>query len=90
MYFSGQAKPAAWLSLLLRALRLASPEARRAAAAAAQVQPLPGERRRELGEVFVQAGLSYRRRSVSNFLRKAFTVEVNGALRSTEDGDQGT
>lgn len=38
-YFAGQAKPAAWLDVLLRALRLVSPEARGAAAAAAQVPP---------------------------------------------------
>lgn len=50
MYFSGQAKPAAWLSVLLRALRLVSPDARRAAAAAAQVQPFAGGRRNELGK----------------------------------------
>ena len=57
VYFSGQAKPAAWLSVLLRALRLVSPDARRAAAAAAQVQPFAGGRRKLLGRG-VRAGWS--------------------------------
>ena len=36
-YFSPQAKPAAWMAMLLKALRLVPPETRAAAAAAAQV-----------------------------------------------------
>lgn len=47
-FFSAEAKPGAWMATLLKALRLAPPEARAAAAAAAQVLPACGQRAHEV------------------------------------------
>ncbi|KAK9845929.1 hypothetical protein WJX81_006194 [Elliptochloris bilobata] len=56
-YFSGQGKPAAWVSVLLKALRLVSPDARAAASAGAQVESKPMQRARGMWEALKPTNL---------------------------------